>query len=179
VLIMTRASVFSIVLIGMLTTVPARAIPVQLSHTGDDWTVSVHRFSPQPIVGFHIDFIFDASVIEFDSAVVGPYLGDPSRGEAWLDPFIEGFPAGFAHFQEISLLTEAELSVRQPPSFTLFTARFRRIGPGDPNLIMTGEANPATYWIPEPNSWLLLAGGVLTMMLARRVLHPGTPGLRR
>ncbi|MGB0910416.1 MAG: PEP-CTERM sorting domain-containing protein [Nitrospirales bacterium] len=72
---------------------------------------------PPSLGAFDVDVSFNPSVLTFQSATFGPFLGNEGLGEAISNVDIS-IP-GIVDIDEVSLLFEAELDALQPASFPL------------------------------------------------------------
>jgi len=84
--------------------------------------------APPSLGAFFIDLSYDDSILQFNDATFGSFLGDISNFEA--DSFMDILSPGNLHLDEISWLSTAELEALQPERFTLATLSFTAISSG-------------------------------------------------
>lgn len=164
-----------IAVIALLSALPASADVLSLSQSGADWKIFATRpAGVDSIGGFDIDLSFPVA-LGYSSTDFGLSLGAlPS--EALADASIVG--TNTLWINEVSLLTNAELSGIQVDPILLATVHFATAGsPGDVRITRAdvsdgfGEPIGATPPVPEPSSWILLlttAAGVFTALRHRR-----------
>ena len=165
-----------IAVIALLSALPVSADVLSLSQSGADWQIFATRpAGVDSIGGFDIDLSFPVA-LGYVSTDFGLSLGDPSIFQAFADiPFVG---ADSLKIQEVSFLTNSELSTLQVDPVLLATLHFANTGsPGDVQItradLADGFGDPigATPPVPEPSSWILLlttAAGVFTALRHRR-----------
>jgi hypothetical protein len=80
-------------------------------------------FAAPSLGAFLAEIVFDDAILDFDSAVYGSLLGDPSDPLATSIATTTG--VGSVSLDEFSFLFDFELDALQPDSFTLATLTFR------------------------------------------------------
>lgn len=105
----------------------AATVPPGSSLTIDVVVSGLGNFASPSVGGFDLDLTFDDSLFAFTGIVFGPFLGDPTMGEASTMSSVVG---GTLSADELSLLPAASLDALQPDSFILFSATFDAIAVG-------------------------------------------------
>ena len=85
------------------------------------------NFAPPSLGAFDLTLSFDPAVLSFTSGAFGVSLGDQNAAPA---EAVAATGPGTGQVFEVSLLAPADLNVRQPDAFTLFTAAFNVVGEG-------------------------------------------------
>ena len=141
------------------------------------------------VSAYDLDVTYDASVLSATGISFGQMLGDESWWEVFNDADLS--VAGLVDFAQLSLLSDAELAILQPDSFTLATLGFQATGPGTASLDFRFDAfnditglnagvldlDPASgivQVIPEPHSALAFALGAFLVGTAIARKQPGS-----
>ncbi|MCI0527931.1 MAG: PEP-CTERM sorting domain-containing protein [Nitrospira sp.] len=153
-------------------------------------------FTDPSLATFDLDVFFDPAILSFNSVGFGPFLGDPSLGEAITTS--DASTSGSVNLFEVSFLEGDAttcvfcippfLNDLQPSSFTLATLTFDTLAMGTSSLSFTlnalGDANGNPLGaslgsgsvtvsgdvavIPEPATLLLMGSGVVGLWALRK-----------
>lgn len=137
---------------------------------------------PDSLGAFSLDITYDDSILAFESADFGLFLGDPDFLEAVT--YFDSSTPGRVYLDEVSFLFDWELDALQSDSFILATLTFRGIKRdaasriGLENIVLSDSfgtqipeptiLSAGIKVIPEPTSLLLLGFGLAGLAGLRR-----------
>ena len=182
-------SIMAIFLLGLTSLPASSAIILDFNPSspypvtsGDIFNVDVviSGLGSEIVAAYDLDVGFDSSILQANSIVFGPWLGDEFFFEVFNDAILNNV-AGLVDFAALSLLSDGELSILQATqggTLTLATLNFTALKDGTtPLAFLWGEGNDVKgannreiYPAPEPGSLLLLAfGGAMSVMRRREL----------
>lgn len=129
----------------------------QFVQIGDDVVLDLNisgltGAGPDSLGAFTLDISYDDTILAFESAFFGSYLGDASLFEA--GTYFDASIPGLLYLEEVSWLYDWELDMLQPDSFTLATLTFTAICLGSSEMEMKNVVLSDAYGFVLPDSTL-------------------------
>ena len=123
--------------------------------------------------GFMLGINYNPSIVVFDSLAFGPYLGDPTLGDAAVS--FDATTAGVVKLDEVSFLSTQALDDLQGSNFMLATLIFKGLDAGTSSLLLTDVDLGDAGGVPLPYEGL--ENGQITVTQGPVVPEPATVSL--